>query len=265
MDEAKNSNDFIFYQSERGRVEIQVIMDDKNETVWASQKAIAGIFGVSKPTVSEHLANIFKTGELEKGSVVRKIRTTASDGKNYLVEYHNLDAIISVGYRVNSVEATAFRKWATNTLREYLVKGFSLDDERLKQGGRLFGRDYFAELLERIREIRASERLFYQKITDIYMTAVDYDARSPLTRAFFKTVQNKLHWAIAHRTAAEIISDRHGLDTSVKVVLWFLGHISQNRGNDLRESVSRLFNGFGAKAKHPLATEILKSRSGFVF
>jgi len=204
----QHTNNFIFYQSETGQIKIQVIIDDKNETIWASQKAIAEIFGVSKSTISEHLMNIFATNELDKISVVRKIRTTASDGKNYQVDHYNLDAIISVGYRVNSVQATSFRKWATSVLREYMIKGFALDDERLKQQGQLFGQDYFSELLERIREIRASERLFYQKVTDIYATSIDYDAKSPLSQEFFATVQNKLHWAITRQTAAEIIKSR---------------------------------------------------------
>jgi len=208
MEEIEQQENFIFYQSETGQIKIQVIVDDNNETIWASQKAMAEIFNVSKSTISEHLTNIFTSNELSKNSVVRKIRTTASDGKNYHVEYYNLDAIISVGYRVNSVQATAFRKWATGVLKEYMIKGFALDDDRLKNQGQLFGKDYFAELLERIREIRASERLFYQKVTDIYATAVDYDSKSLISQEFFATVQNKLHFAITHQTAAEIIKNR---------------------------------------------------------
>ena len=146
-----------------------------------------------KATISEHLTNIFITGELDEDSVVRNFRTTAADGKTYDTKFYNLDAIISVGYRVNSYQATQFRIWATRTLKEYIIKGFVLDDERLKQGNRFFGKDYFDELLERIREIRASERRFYQKITDIYAISADYDKNAPITNEFFASVQNKLH------------------------------------------------------------------------
>jgi len=215
MNELQNTNNFIFYRAENGQVKIQVIIDDKNETIWASQKAIAEIFGVEAHTVNYHLGNIYESSELEQSATARKIRVVQTEGNRQVkreIEYYNLDVIISVGYRVNSTEATAFRKWATNVLREYLIKGFALDDERLKQGNQLFGKDYFAELLERIREIRASERLFYQKITDIYMTASDYDVNSPITKKFFANVQNKLHWAITHQTAAEIINDRVGIE-----------------------------------------------------
>jgi len=211
MKDLQPTDNFIFYQSETGQIKIQVIVDDKNETIWASQKAMAEIFGVSKSTISEHLTNIFATGELQQNATVRNFRTVQTEGSRQVkreIEYYNLDAIISVGYRVNSVQATAFRKWATSVLREYMIKGFALDDERLKQQGQLFGKDYFSELLERIREIRASERLFYQKITDIYTTAIDYDAQSPVSQEFFATVQNKLHFAITHQTAAEIIQNR---------------------------------------------------------
>lgn len=163
------------------------------------------IFNVEPNTITYHLGEIFKSNELLENSVTRKIRVTASDGKKYSTKFYNLDAIISVGYRVNSIQATTFRKWATSVLKEYLVKGFALNDERLKQGSQMFGKDYFAELLERIREIRSSERLFYQKITDIYTTSIDYDAHSPITQEFYATVQNKLHWAIHRHTAAELI------------------------------------------------------------
>ena len=155
-------------------------------------------------TVNEHLKNIFGSGELLEDSVIRKFRTTAEDGKNYNTNFYSLEAIIAVGYRVNSIEATQFRIWATNTLKEYITKGFILDDERLKQG-KHFGKDYFEELLERIREIRASERRFYQKITDLYALSADYQKDSAITKAFFASVQNKLHWAISGKTAAEII------------------------------------------------------------
>lgn len=207
----ENLSNFIFYQGHDGKVNVQVIVDAQSETVWASQKTLCELFGVAKSTISEHTFNIFDTGELDRSSTVRKIRTVQQEGSrgvNREIEFYNLDFIIAVGYRVNSLQATQFRKWATATLREYLIKGFALDDERLKQGKQLFGKDYFDELLERIREIRASERLFYQKITDIYATSIDYDATSSITQDFYATVQNKLHWAIHGHTAAELIKLR---------------------------------------------------------
>jgi len=201
---------FLLYNTPDGNVRIDVALE--NETVWLTQKAMAELFGVVKSTISEHLSNIYETGELEKEATVRNFRTVQKEGERTVtrnLEYYNLDAIISVGYRVNSIQATHFRKWATKTLREYLIKGFVLDDERLKQGKTLFGKDYFDELLERIRDIRASERRFYQKITDIYaQCSIDYDSDSEITRAFYKTVQNKLHWAITGHTAAELIAER---------------------------------------------------------
>ena len=165
---------------------------------------MAELFGVNVPAISKHLKNIFETGELEAISVVSKMETTATDGKNYVTTFYRLEAILAVGYRVNSAQATDFRKWATQTLNEFIIKGFVMDDERLKQG-KSFGQDYFDELLERIREIRSSERRFYQKITDIYALSTDYDKNSPQTKDFFAAVQNKLHWAITGQTAAEII------------------------------------------------------------
>ncbi|MCB0837776.1 MAG: virulence RhuM family protein, partial [Bacteroidetes bacterium] len=196
----------IFYQTPKGKIRVEILYED--ETFWLSQKRLAELFGVEVQTINYHLKEIFKSGELEEDSVIRKIRITANDGKKYNTNFYNLDAIIAVGYRVNSYEATQFRIWATKVLREFLIKGFVLDDERLKQGQR-FGKDYFDELLERIREIRASERRFYQKITDIYaQCSIDYDSKSTLTLTFYKTVQNKLHWAITGKTAAEIISER---------------------------------------------------------
>jgi hypothetical protein len=169
-----------------------------------TQKKIAELFGIQRPAISKHLKNIFKTGELDENSVSSILEHTAEDGKNYKTTFYNLDAIIAVGYRVNSSEATKFRIWATRVLKEFIIKGFVLDDERLKQG-KHFGKDYFDELLERIRDIRASERRFYQKITDIYSLSIDYDKSDPITKEFFATVQNKLHWAITGKTAAEII------------------------------------------------------------
>ena len=194
---------FILYRAANGDINLNVALRD--ETVWLTQKAMSDLFAVGVPAINKHLKNIFDTGELQEKAVVSILETTAADGKSYQTKYYNLDAIISVGYRVNSLEATQFRIWATRTLKEYIIKGFVLDDTRLKQGSQVFGKDYFDELLERIREIRASERRFYQKITDIYALAVDYDKSAPLTKEFFAKVQNKLHWAITGKTSAEII------------------------------------------------------------
>jgi len=191
---------FFLYTGPEGKVDVKVILRD--ETVWLSQKAIGQLFNKERSVITKHLKNIFSSGELEEKSNVQKMHLPHSDKS---IKFYNLDAIISVGYRVNSYQATQFRIWATKILKEFIVKGFVLDDERLKQGKTTFGKDYFEELLERIREIRASERRFYQKITDIFATAVDYDKNSPITKGFFATVQNKLHWAITGKTAAEII------------------------------------------------------------
>lgn len=198
-----NSSEIILYTTPQGHIKVEVILRD--ETVWLTQKAMAELFGVKRPAVTKHLLNVFDSGELNENSVSSILELTAPDGKIYQTKFYNLDAIISVGYRVNSQQATYFRIWATQTLKEFIVKGFVLDDERLKQGGKLFGKDYFDELLERIREIRASERRFYQKITDIYALSVDYNPKAETTREFFASVQNKLHWAITGKTAAEII------------------------------------------------------------
>lgn len=201
--------DIIFYTTPDGAVHIEVFF--QNETFWLSQKKMAELFGVDVRTVNEHLKNIFKTNELPEDATIRKIRIVQKEGSRNVardVDFYNLDAIIAVGYRVNSYQATQFRIWATKTLREFIIKGFVLDDERLKQGKR-FGKDYFDELLERIREIRASERRFYQKITDIYaQCSIDYDTKADITLTFYKTVQNKLHWAITGNTAPEIIAGR---------------------------------------------------------
>lgn len=197
------NNQFLLYTAPDGAVKVEVFF--KDETVWLTQKALAALFGVQRPAITKHLRNIFSTGELVEGSVCSILEHTAGDGKTYSAQYYNLDAIIAVGYRVNSYQATQFRIWATKTLREFIIKGFVLDDERLKRGKQVFGKDYFDELLERIREIRASERRFYQKITDIYALSVDYSPEAPLTKDFFATVQNKLHWAITGQTAAELI------------------------------------------------------------
>lgn len=198
---AKES-EIIFYQGDDGIIKIEVLYN--GETFWMTQKKISELFGVQRPAITKHLANIFESGELIEGSVSSILEHTADDGKKYKTTFYNLDAIIAVGYRVNSIKATKFRIWATKVLNEFITKGFVLDDERLKQG-KHFGKDYFDELLERIREIRASERRFYQKITDIYSLSIDYDNSDLLTKDFFATVQNKLHWAITGKTAAEII------------------------------------------------------------
>ncbi len=196
-------SDFLFYAAPDGTVKVHVLFRD--ETAWLPQKSLAELFGVKVPAIAKHLKNIFASGELEEASVVSIFETTAADGKNYQTRFYNLDAIIAVNYRVNSHQTTQFRIWATKTLREFMVKGFVLDDERLKQGKTVFGKDYFDDLLERIREIRASERRFYQKVTDIYALSIDYDPSAPLTKEFFASVQNKLHWAITGQTAAELI------------------------------------------------------------
>ena len=205
-DIVKQQSDFILYTSNDGDVNVEVFL--KDETVWLTQKAMAGLFGVKVPAISKHLANIYETGELSEEPTISILETVQKEGDREVLrkmEFYNLDAIIAVGYRVNSYQATQFRIWATRTLKEYIIKGFVLDDERLKQGNQVFGKDYFDELLERIREIRTSERRFYQKITDIYALSVDYDKNAPITKEFFTTVQNKLHWAITGKTAAEII------------------------------------------------------------
>ncbi len=199
-------SDFLLYTTPDGDVRVDVLFQD--ETVWLTQKRMADLFGVEVNTINYHIKEIFKSAELKEGSVIRKLRITAKDGKEYETQFYNLDVIISVGYRVNSEKATRFRIWATQTLRNYIVKGYAIDDDRLKNGPH-FGKDYFDQLLEKIREIRASERRFYQKITDLYVEAsIDYDKESKFTKKFFKTVQNKLHWAITGQTAAELIAGR---------------------------------------------------------
>jgi hypothetical protein len=202
-------NDIIFYNTPTGDVKIEVIFND--ETFWLTQKRMAELFGVEVPAINKHLSNIYETGELDEKATISILETVQQEGTRMVkrnVVFYNLDAIIAVGYRVNSHQATQFRIWATKTLREFIIKGFVLDDERLKQGRR-FGKDYFDELLERIREIRASERRFYLKITDIYeQCSIDYSKDAEITQQFFKTVQNKLHWAITGKTAAELIADR---------------------------------------------------------
>ena len=203
--------EFLIFTSQAGEDGIEVRYQD--ETIWLTQKLMAELFDVGIPTINEHLKNIFESGELDPDSVIRKFRITAADGKRYNTRFYNLDAIISVGYRVNSKRATQFRQWATRILREFAVKGYVLDKKRLEQGTFL-GEDYFERLLAEIREIRLSERRFYQKITDIYATSLDYNKDAPTTREFFANVQNKLHYAIHGQTAAELI--KHRADSSVK-------------------------------------------------
>jgi len=204
-----DESNVLLYTTPNGKIRIEVFFRD--ETFWLTLNRIADLFGTSKQVISYHLKNIFESKELGRESTVKEILTVQSEGGREVsrkLDYYNLDVVIAVGYRVNSHEATQFRIWATNTLREFIVKGFVLDDERLKQG-KQFGADYFEDLLERIREIRASERRFYLKITDIYeQCSTDYDANAEITKAFFKTVQNKLHWAITGQTAAEIVAGR---------------------------------------------------------
>lgn len=194
----------ILYQSEDGRTKLDVRLE--NQTVWLSQKQLTELFGKAKGTISEHIKHIFEDGELEETSVVRLFRTTAADGKTYEVAHYNLDMVLALGFRVRSPMAVRFRQWAADKLKEYITKGFVLDDERLKNPD--VGNDYFEELTRRIQDIRTSERRFYQKITDIYATSIDYDKDSPLTQSFFATVQNKVHYAIHGQTAAEIIKTR---------------------------------------------------------
>lgn len=206
MDELQKKSDFLFYNDESGKISVQIIVGD--DTVWTTQKGMSEIFDTSRENATIHLSNIFKDNELDENSVCKEILHTATDGKNYKTKFYNLDAIIAVGYRVNSYKATKFRQWATRILKEYLIKGFALDDERLKQGNNLFNKDHFKELLERIREIRSSEKMFYEQVKDIYATSEDYDPNAPETHNFFATVQNKLEYAVIGKTAAEIIKSR---------------------------------------------------------
>lgn len=198
---------FLIYRSAEEDISVNAIV--KDESIWLTQKAMAELFDCSTDNISQHLKNIFASGELTKDSVTEKISATATDGKNYLTQFYNLDAIISVGYRVNSRRATQFRIWATGILKEYMTKGFVLDDERLKQGKDVFGKDYFRELLERVRSIRASERRIWQQVTDIFAEcSIDYDRNSPVTKDFYAMVQNKFHYAITGQTAAEIVYNK---------------------------------------------------------
>ncbi len=208
MQTPKNESNFLIYQTEDGDTKLSVILDGK--TVWLTQAALTELYQTTKQNISLHLKNIFTEGELQKGATVKKYLTVQNEGGRHVkrkLEHYNIEVILAVGYRVRSHRGTQFRRWATQRLREYLVKGFVMDDERLKSGRNL-GEDYFAELLERIRDIRASEKRFYQKIRDIYVTSIDYDPQTDFSETFFAAVQNKLHWAIHGHTAAELIAKR---------------------------------------------------------
>ncbi len=206
MSNIDNTSDFLFYESSEGKTKIQVVVDDERETIWVTQKSMAEIFAIDTSGIARHLKNIYDSGELVEESTLQKLQIATSTKP---VNFYNLDVIISVGYRVNSYKATQFRIWASSILKDYMIKGFALNDERLKQGKNLFGKDYFDELLEKIKEIRNSERRFYLKITDLFREgSIDYDKNSPITRDFYATVQNKLHWAIHQHTAAELIKER---------------------------------------------------------
>lgn len=204
MDTTIPAGEFILYATEDGRTRLQVLLD--HDTLWLNQKQLMELFGKAKGTISEHIKNIFEDGELAEDAVVRFFRTTATDGKQYQVAHYNLDMILALGYRVRSPVGVRFRQWASDKLKEYIIKGFVLDDERLKNPGK--AQDYFDELTRRLQDIRTSERRFYQKITDIYATSVDYDPHHSLTKVFFSTVQNKVHYAIHGHTAAELIQQR---------------------------------------------------------
>lgn len=214
------TREILFYKTDNGDVKVEILLYQEN--LWLTQAKMAELFEVQKAAISKHLKNIFTSCELAEDSVVSKMETTAADGKTYSTKYYNLDAIIAVGYRVNSKKATMFRIWANRVLKEYIIKGYVMDDERLREPENFFGKDYFEEQLERIRDIRSSERRFYQKITDIYsQCSADYDVDSPITKEFFATVQNKLHYAITRHTAAEIIYERaDSAKTNMGLTTW---------------------------------------------
>ncbi len=212
--------EFLLYTTPNGKVNVEIFLRDEN--IWLTQDKIALLFGVQRPAITKHLKNIFESGELNENSVSSILEHTAEDGKTYKTKFYNLDTIISVGYRVNSTQATHFRIWATERLKEYIIKGFTMDDERLKNPNSIFGKDYFEEQLARIRDIRSSERRMYQKITDIYaQCSADYDPNEEITRQFFATVQNKLHFAMTGKTAAEIIHERvDSTKTNMGLTVW---------------------------------------------
>lgn len=195
--------EFLLYTAPGGKVKVEVILN--NETIWLTQQRMADLFGVQRPAITKHLKNIYESGELDEGGTSSILEHVSESGQNYRTKYYNLDAIISVGYRVNSTQATQFRIWATQLIKEYIIKGFAMDDERLKSGG---GGLYFDELLARIRDIRSSEKIFWRKVLDIYATSIDYDPRAESSRQFFKVIQNKMHWAAHGQTAAEVIFKR---------------------------------------------------------
>lgn len=224
--------EFLIFQLENREDGVQLLYSD--ETLWLTQEAISLLFDKGRSTIAEHLQNIFTSGELAEDSVCRKFRQTAADGKNYQVKYYNLDAVISVGYRVNSVRATQFRQWCTNVLRQFAIRGYVIDKQRMGNGTFL-NVDYFEQLLEEIREIRLSERRFYQKITDIYATAIDYNPDAPTTRVFFKKVQNKMHYAVHGHTAAELIVERANAD---KEYMGLSNWAKPPRGKILKSDVS---------------------------
>lgn len=262
--------EFLIFTGQAGEQSIEARFED--ETIWLSQKLMAELFGVDVRTISEHLKNIFKSSELAEKSVIRKFRITAADGKNYSTQFYNLDAIISVGYRVNSLRATQFRQWATQVLREFAIKGYVIDRERMENGSFL-GVDYFERLLEEIREIRLSERRFYQKITDIYATSVDYNKEAATTKAFFAKVQNKLHYAIHGHTAAELVKSRAdsgkpnmGLTSWAKgpggkILRTDVGNAKNYLSKDELDSLGRIVNAYlelaedRAKRKIPMTME----------
>lgn len=216
------NSEILIYQNQEGTIKVDVVLEE--ETVWLTQAQLCELFQKSKSTISEHIKNVFEEGELDENAVVRNFRTTAADGKSYETNFYNLDVIISVGYRVKSPQGTQFRIWATQRLKEYIVKGFALNDDRFKSGNSM---NYFTELQERIREIRISEKFFYQKIKDIYTTSIDYDSKDEQTILFFKIIQNKLLWAISEQTAAELIYRR------VDANLPLLGMLSFDKKNEL--------------------------------
>lgn len=239
----ENQGDIVIYQTEDGETKIDVHFVD--ETVWLSLDQLSVLFERNKSTISRHLKNIFEEGELERDSVVAKIATTAADGKTYRVDYYNLDAIISLGYRVQSRIATQFRRWATERLKEYMIKGFTMDDERLKNLG---GGNYWKELLDRIRDIRSSEKVMYRQVLDLYATSVDYDPKSSESVAFFKMVQNKLHYAAHGHTAAEVIYERADADKPFMGLTAFSGDFPTAKDigiakNYLNEKELQILNG----------------------
>lgn len=239
----ENQGDIVIYQTEDGETKIDVRFVD--ETVWLSLDQLSVLFERNKSTISRHLKNIFEEGELERDSVVAKIATTAADGKTYRVDYYNLDAIISLGYRVQSRIATQFRRWATERLKEYMIKGFTMDDERLKNLG---GGNYWKELLDRIRDIRSSEKVMYRQVLDLYATSVDYDPKSSESVAFFKIVQNKLHYAAHGHTAAEVIYERADADKPFMGLTAFSGDFPTAKDigiakNYLNEKELQILNG----------------------